>query len=269
MRSAIIAAVAVAALAGCSSYDSVTQRIAQTITPYRITVVQGNFVSQEKASQLQVGMTRDQVRALLGTPLLSDMFHADRWDYLFYFKRGSTAVVQQRDLVLTFSGDRLSGWTGADNLPSELDLLADIDGDKRGKKAKPAATAAAASSASAAPATSAPAAAAVAVPEAARGQPRDQPGVGAGRDRAPFHAVRAGVERRTGAGRAAAGREPGDPAAVPVPSSAAAERAERGRAARRPAGLGHAAEPADHRAGAVSAARETGRHAPPALDPFV
>ncbi|RQQ41532.1 outer membrane protein assembly factor BamE [Burkholderia stagnalis] len=165
MRSAIIAAVAVAALAGCSSYDSVTQRIAQSITPYRITVVQGNFVSQEKASQLQVGMTRDQVRALLGTPLLSDMFHADRWDYLFYFKRGSTAVVQQRDLVLTFSGDRLSGWTGADNLPSELDLLADIDGDKRGKKAKPAATAAAASSASAVPATSASAAAAV--PEAA------------------------------------------------------------------------------------------------------
>jgi outer membrane protein assembly factor BamE len=45
MRSAIIAAAAVVALAGCSSYDSVTQRIAQSITPYRITVVQGNFVS--------------------------------------------------------------------------------------------------------------------------------------------------------------------------------------------------------------------------------
>ncbi|AYZ67331.1 outer membrane protein assembly factor BamE [Burkholderia multivorans] len=166
MRSVIIAAAAVAALAGCSSYDSVTQRIAQRITPYRITVVQGNFVSQEKASQLQTGMTREQVRALLGTPLLSDMFHADRWDYLFYFKRGSTAVVQQRDLVLTFSGDRLAGWTGADNLPSELDLLADIDGDKRGKKAKQsAATAAAASGASAVQAAAAPAA--VVVPEAA------------------------------------------------------------------------------------------------------
>jgi outer membrane protein assembly factor BamE len=46
------------------------------------------------------------------------MFHADRWDYLFYFKRGSTSVVQQRDLVLTFAGDRLASWTGADNLPS-------------------------------------------------------------------------------------------------------------------------------------------------------
>ncbi|HDR8964494.1 outer membrane protein assembly factor BamE [Burkholderia vietnamiensis] len=150
MRSAIIAAAAVAALAGCSSYDSVTQRIAQSITPYRITVVQGNFVSQEKAAQLQAGMTREQVRALLGTPLLSDMFHADRWDYLFYFKRGSTSVVQQRDLVLTFAGDRLASWTGADNLPSELDLLADIDGDRGGKKAKAAAAAKKASEAAAA-----------------------------------------------------------------------------------------------------------------------
>ncbi|PRF71662.1 outer membrane protein assembly factor BamE [Burkholderia multivorans] len=158
MRSAIIAAAAVAALAGCSSYDSVTQRIAQSITPYRITVVQGNFVSQEKAAQLQTGMTREQVRALLGTPLLTDMFHADRWDYLFYFKRGSTSVVQQRDLVLTFSGDRLASWTGAENLPSELDLLADIDGDRRGKKAAKdkAAAAAAASGASAVTTASAP-----------------------------------------------------------------------------------------------------------------
>ncbi len=146
MRSTVIAAVAVVGLAACSSYDSVTQRIAQSITPYRITVVQGNFVSQEKASQLQVGMSREQVRALLGTPLLTDMFHADRWDYLFYFKRGSTSVVQQRDLVVNFAGDRLAGWSGAENLPSELDLLADIDGDRRGKKARAAAAARAAGS---------------------------------------------------------------------------------------------------------------------------
>ncbi|WP_186126898.1 outer membrane protein assembly factor BamE [Burkholderia gladioli] len=166
MRSAITAAVAVAVvtLAGCSSYDSVTQRIAQSITPYRITVVQGNFVSQEKASQLQAGMTREQVRALLGTPLLADMFHADRWDYLFYFKRGSTSVVQQRDLVVNFQNDRLASWSGAENLPSELDLLADIDGDRRGKKKAKAAAAAPASAASASAAASAGAAAPAGTP---------------------------------------------------------------------------------------------------------
>jgi outer membrane protein assembly factor BamE len=158
MRSAITAAVAVAVvtLAGCSSYDSVSQRIAQSITPYRITVVQGNFVSEEKASQLQVGMSRDQVRALLGTPLLADLFHADRWDYLFYFKRGSTSVVQQRDLVVNFQGDRVSTWSGGENLPSELDLLADIDGDRQSKKRAKAAAAARAASAPVAAAAGAP-----------------------------------------------------------------------------------------------------------------
>ncbi len=126
--------VVVAALAGCSSYDSVTQRIAQNLTPYRITVVQGNFVAAEQVAQLQAGMSRAQVRELLGTPLLADMFHANRWDYLFYFKRGANVIVQQRNLVLLFEKDRLVSWTGAENLPSGLDLLAEIDGDRYGKK---------------------------------------------------------------------------------------------------------------------------------------
>jgi outer membrane protein assembly factor BamE len=150
MRGTLIAAATVAVLAGCSTYDSVTQRIAQSITPYRITVVQGNFVSAEAAAQMKVGMTRDQVRQLLGTPLLADMFHADRWDYVFYFKRGNTSVVQQRDFVVNFAGDTVANWTGGEDLPSNLELLAEIDGDKRGKKAFVAAAAAAASGAVAA-----------------------------------------------------------------------------------------------------------------------
>jgi outer membrane protein assembly factor BamE len=156
MRGTLIAAATVAVLAGCSTYDSVTQRIAQSITPYRITVVQGNFVSAEAAAQMQVGMSRDQVRTLLGTPLLSDMFHADRWDYIFYFKRGNTSVVQQRDFVVNFAGERVASWSGGNDLPSNLELLAEIDGEKGGKKAvavasasAPAATAAAPSAASA------------------------------------------------------------------------------------------------------------------------
>src|ERR1700753_1019344 len=130
MRGTLIAVATVAVVAGCSTYDSVTQKIAQSITPYRITVVQGNFVSKEAAAKMKVGMTRAQVRQLLGTPLLTDMFHADRWDYLFYFKRGSTSVVQQRDFVVNFAGDRVGSWSGGDDLPSNLELLAEIDGDK-------------------------------------------------------------------------------------------------------------------------------------------
>ncbi|SAK43203.1 outer membrane protein [Caballeronia catudaia] len=137
MRGTVIAATLAALLAGCSAYDSVTQKIAQSITPYRITVVQGNFVSQEAANQMQVGMSRDQVKQLLGTPLLTDMFHADRWDYVFYFKRGSTSIVQQRDFVVNFASDRVVSWSGGENLPSNLELLAEIDGDKGVKVAKP------------------------------------------------------------------------------------------------------------------------------------
>lgn len=161
-------AAAVAFLAGCSTYDSITQRVAQSITPYRITVVQGNFVSQEAAAKMRAGMTRAEVKTALGTPLLTDMFHADRWDYLFYFKRGSTAVVQQRDFVVHFNGDQVVSWEGGEDLPSELELLADIDGDKRGKKAKAAGMAAAASAtaaASAAAAATAPQAASAAAAE--------------------------------------------------------------------------------------------------------
>jgi len=88
-------------------------------------------------------MSRDQVRQLLGTPLLADMFHADRWDYVFYFKRGNTSVVQQRDFVVIFAGDHVASWSGGQDLPSNLELLAEIDGDKRGKKAFAAAAAAA------------------------------------------------------------------------------------------------------------------------------
>ena len=134
VRAALVAASAVAVLAGCSTYDSVTQRFAQSITPYRITVVQGNFVSAEAAAKMRVGMSRAEVKSVLGTPLLADMFHADRWDYLFYFKRGSTSIVQQRDFIVNFANDRVANWSGGDDLPSELELLADIDGDRLGKK---------------------------------------------------------------------------------------------------------------------------------------
>jgi outer membrane protein assembly factor BamE len=141
----LLAAAALAALAGCSTYDSLTQRVAQSITPYRITIVQGNFVSAEAAAQMRVGMSRAEVKQLLGTPLLTDMFHANRWDYIFYFKRGSTAVVQQRDFVVMFESDRVTSWSGGEDLPSNLELLAEIDGDKSGKKAVAAAPASGAS----------------------------------------------------------------------------------------------------------------------------
>ena len=54
------------------------------ITPYRMVIQQGNFISQEMVAQLKPGMSKEQVRFILGTPLVTDIFHADRWDYVFY-----------------------------------------------------------------------------------------------------------------------------------------------------------------------------------------
>ncbi len=178
LASTLLAAAALSGLAGCSTYDSVTQRVAQSITPYRITIVQGNFVSKEAASQMRVGMTRAEVRQLLGTPLLSDMFHQNRWDYIFYFKRGSTSIVQQRDFVVLFEGDHVASWSGGEDLPSNLELLAEIDGDRSGKKraAAPAPTSAAVASAAASEAAAT--AVGATVPQAAR-TPTSELGVGA------------------------------------------------------------------------------------------
>ncbi|NDG91043.1 MAG: outer membrane protein assembly factor BamE, partial [Burkholderiaceae bacterium] len=77
------------ALGGCSSAIDNTQRawMNSIFQPYVPDVVQGNFISSEQYSNLKVGMTREQVRQIMGTPLLASYFHANRWDYVFEFKR--------------------------------------------------------------------------------------------------------------------------------------------------------------------------------------
>jgi outer membrane protein assembly factor BamE len=85
-------------IAGCSNLS---------LSPYRIEVRQGNLVTQEMAAQLKPGMTRDQVRFVLGTPLLADPFHAERWDYVYRFKPGY-GEAQQRRLTVFFQDGKLA-----------------------------------------------------------------------------------------------------------------------------------------------------------------
>ena len=75
--------------------------------PYRIEIQQGNFVSQEMVSQLKLGMTRDQVRFVLGTPLITDGFHADRWDFVFRRQRDSSSPLEQRKVAVFFEDGKL------------------------------------------------------------------------------------------------------------------------------------------------------------------
>ena len=78
---------------------------------YRLDIEQGNIVTEDMADQLQPGMTRRQVRFILGTPLIEDTFNPDRWDYLFVKRNGQT-VLTQTLLSVEFEGDRLVALSG-------------------------------------------------------------------------------------------------------------------------------------------------------------
>lgn len=73
---------------------------------YRLEVQQGNAVSEQAVAQLKKGMSKAEVKSLLGTPLLQDSFTQNRWDYVFYISKAGNES-ERRDLVLTFDGDRL------------------------------------------------------------------------------------------------------------------------------------------------------------------
>ena len=96
-------------------------------------IVQGNFVSSEQYSKLKLGMTREQVRQILGTPLLADYFHANRWDYVFEFKRNGQVVGKDRRITLFFDGDKLVKVEG-DALPTDVELVAEIDSYAKAKR---------------------------------------------------------------------------------------------------------------------------------------
>ncbi|MGJ9420109.1 outer membrane protein assembly factor BamE [Massilia sp. CMS3.1] len=120
------------------------QKFLWIFSPYRPDIQQGNFVSQEMLTQLKVGQTREQVRFLLGTPLLTDMFHADRWDFPFYLARGNGELTTSR-VTIFFKDDVVERFEGG-NLPTEREYIARIAGPaknvvKEAKKAE-AATAA-------------------------------------------------------------------------------------------------------------------------------
>lgn len=74
---------------------------------YRMNIQQGNYLEGRTVDQLQVGMTRSQVRYLLGTPMVPDAFDKERWDYLYYFKKGRLRRVQERHLVVWFKDEKV------------------------------------------------------------------------------------------------------------------------------------------------------------------
>lgn len=127
-----LAFAACAVASGCGSLDNVTQRFAGSITPYKVEVVQGNFVSREQVAALKPGMSRQQVREILGTPLVTSVFHGDRWDYVFTLKRQGVPP-QSRRLAVFFKGQVLERFEG-DEMPTEAEFVATLDNKRKDAK---------------------------------------------------------------------------------------------------------------------------------------
>jgi outer membrane protein assembly factor BamE len=110
-------------LSGCESLQR-TDSFLGFITPYRIDIVQGNAITKEQAALIKPGQTKLQVRDILGTPLVADPFHVQRWDYIFTLRRPG-AELQRRSVVVLFEGDVVKSLE-APELPSEREFVASI-----------------------------------------------------------------------------------------------------------------------------------------------
>ena len=137
-----------ALLAGCQSISNVTSSMATSMSsvtgwaprflgPYRPDVHQGNIITQEMVDQLRQGMSREQVRFMLGTPLLTSEFHKDRWDYPYYLNP-LKGQVQSRRLTVFFMDNKVERFV-SDEMPSETVADALILGPnaKKAPKAPP------------------------------------------------------------------------------------------------------------------------------------
>ena len=121
----------VASLAACGTFNDATRNLADALTIYKPEVVQGNFVSKEQVAALHPGMTRLQVRDVLGTPLMASVFHGNRWDYVFTIKRRGVDEQRYR-LTVFFDGDTLARFE-SDDMPSETEFVQRITRERKFK----------------------------------------------------------------------------------------------------------------------------------------
>lgn len=126
---------ATALVSGCGTFDNVSQTVTSVISPHKVEVVQGNFVSKEQVEALQPGMSRQQVREILGTPLVTSLFHDNRWDYVFTLKRPGVPP-QSRKLTVWFKGQGFERVEG-DPMPSEAEFVATLDNRRKSGKVPP------------------------------------------------------------------------------------------------------------------------------------
>ena len=106
-------------LSGCNWFPS--------LGVYKLDINQGNYVTQDMVERLKVGQTRQQVKSAVGTPLLADPFHADRWDYVYEFARQGRTL--ERRFTVYFVDDKLARWEGDEMPPPPAEVARSGGGD--------------------------------------------------------------------------------------------------------------------------------------------
>ena len=118
---ALLSAVSLTLMLGaCSSFPS--------LGVYKLDINQGNYVTQEQVDRLKVGLTRQQVKSALGTPLVTDVFHANRWDYAYEFRRQGKTL-EHRQFTVYFVDDRVARWEGDEMPPPPAEVARAGGGD--------------------------------------------------------------------------------------------------------------------------------------------
>lgn len=116
-------ALLVAIFSGCSS-------VPRIVSEYKIDIQQGNVLTQDMVSQLKPGLTKDQVRFVLGTPVLMDMFHANRWDYVYRFQKGGASTVEMRKFSTFFDESGRLARVSGDVMAAQAEDMSSIPESK-------------------------------------------------------------------------------------------------------------------------------------------
>ena len=110
----------VALAAGCSTIDTYAPTL-RTFGVYKLDINQGNYISQDQVDKLRVGQTRQQVKLVMGTPLIESVFRNDRWDYSYLFIRQGRTV-EQRNFTVYFVDEKVARWEGDEQPASAAEL---------------------------------------------------------------------------------------------------------------------------------------------------
>jgi outer membrane protein assembly factor BamE len=122
-----LACCAIVLAAGCATVRDYMPSLS-SFEVYKIDINQGNYLSQDMVDKLKAGMTKQQVKLILGTPLVTSAFRDNRWDYVYEFARQGR-VREHRQFTVYFADDKLARWEG-DEMPQSVVELNRAAGDK-------------------------------------------------------------------------------------------------------------------------------------------